>query len=87
MRNNKFDCSSYGIDRFARIQLPLMSALVLIAIGNFIMHIEAPLGDYVLNFFSLQGVFCAPLAGPLWSLAFEVWFYVFAGAMAAIVTL
>lgn len=67
--------------------MPLLSALVLIAIGNFVMHIEVPWGDYVLNFFSLQGVFCQPLAGPLWSLAYEVWFYVLGGAMAAIITL
>lgn len=65
LKTNKFDCFSYSIDRFARIQLPLLSALVLIAIGNFVMHIEVPWGDYVLNFFSLQGVFCQPLAGPL----------------------
>lgn len=84
---NKFNCLSYSIDRFSRIQLPLVSALVLIAIGNCLMHTEAPWGDYVLNFFSLQGVFCKPLAGPLWSLAFEVWFYLLAGAMAAIITL
>ena len=87
LKTNKFDCFSYSIDRFARIQLPLLSALVLIAIGNFVMHIEVPWGDYVLNFFSLQGVFCQPLAGPLWSLAYEVWFYVLGGAMAAIITL
>ena len=87
LKTNKFDCFSYSIDRFARIQLPLLSALVLIAIGNFVMHIEVPWGDYVLNFFSLQGVFCQPLAGPLWSLAYEVGFYVLGGAMAAIITL
>ena len=43
---NKFNCLSYSIDRFSRIQLPLVSALVLIAIRNCLMHTEAPWGDY-----------------------------------------
>lgn len=87
LKTSQFDCASYSIDRFTRIQLPLFSTMILIAIGNWIMGINEPFSYYILNFFSLQGVCCKPLAGPLWSLAYEVWFYVLGGFLVALVTL
>jgi peptidoglycan/LPS O-acetylase OafA/YrhL len=73
----------YAVDRFVRIMLPLIPALVLTAIickitgGNF--NAACLIG----NIFALQGVFFEPFGGnaPLWSLSYEVWFYTFAYAI------
>lgn len=86
LKSGSFNALSYSIDRATRIQLPLLSALFLIAISNAVMGVSAPLSHYVLNFISLQGIACHSLAGPLWSLAYEVWFYVIAGSTASIIT-
>lgn len=86
LKNGAFNILSYTIDRVIRIQLPLLAALIIIAISNTIMGVSVPVSHYVLNFISLQGIACPSLAGPLWSLAYEVWFYVIAGSAAAIVT-
>jgi peptidoglycan/LPS O-acetylase OafA/YrhL len=40
--------------------------------------------SWIGNLFSLQGVFCGPIIGPLWSLTYEVWAYIFFGGVAAI---
>lgn len=82
IRNRNFSIRDYCIDRAVRIQLPLFAALILIACSNALCHIPVPIIDYLLNFVSLQGIFCPPLIGPLWSLSYEVWFYIFFGVAA-----
>ena len=74
---NKFDVFSYTVDRVVRIYVPLIpalffSGLVGLYLGNSINYIEL-----VGNVLQLQGVFFEPFSGngPLWSLAYECWFY------------
>lgn len=88
LREGTYNVKSYIIDRCVRILLPLISALILIAIVNYITdnpnHIT--ISDYIGNLFSLQGIYVKAASGPLWSLSYEVWFYILAGAVAVTIT-
>ena len=75
-----FQSSDYAIDRFARIWVPLVPALILsVALGA---HSEGTL-TWIGNLLGLQGVLVPTFGGngPLWSLAYEIWFYVLAYAV------
>jgi peptidoglycan/LPS O-acetylase OafA/YrhL len=81
-----FRPTDYAIDRSVRILLPLIPALVLTAIVRLTIdgsiHVSHLLGNLVF----LQGVFFPVFGGnaPLWSLSYEVWFYVLAWAIGMI---
>ena len=80
----RFDVLSYGIDRTTRIFLPLVPACILTAAVIWFLtgHVPASV-DVILNAIGFGGVFVDPLLynAPLWSLAYEIWFYVVAGAV------
>ncbi len=82
LRAGTFDLRSYVLDRTVRIMLPLLSALILIIISNTIIGEKFTVIDYIGNILSLQGILVPWVSGPLWSLAYEVWFYVLMGAAA-----
>lgn len=86
LRNNTFNPVNYAIDRSVRIMLPLISAVVFVAIASIICDNpkDTDFVDYIGNIFSLQGVFVKPINGSFWSLAYEVWFYILAGAFAVV---
>lgn len=82
---NTVDLQSYAVDRAVRILLPLIASsifviLIYLLIGKSISYI-----DILGSIFSLQGIITnsAPNA-PLWSLSYEVWFYVLMGALMVI---
>lgn len=80
--NNDIDIKLYFIDRFTRIILPLLAALLFMVIIDLIIGKPIPSVDILGSLFSLQGV----LTGcgendPLWSLTYEVWFYIFIGCL------
>ncbi len=83
-----FVAGSYAIDRFSRLYVPLVPALLLTVAASYISGIPTTTMEIGGNLFSMQGVFVdSPKAnGPLWSLSYEVWFYVLAGALAVTVT-
>jgi peptidoglycan/LPS O-acetylase OafA/YrhL len=70
----------YTIDRMVRIFLPLIPALLLTAIVGMIIDGSFEPLIFLANIFSLQGVLVPEFGGnaPLWSLAYEVWFYILA---------
>lgn len=76
IHNHTFNPRSYAIDRAVRIILPLVSSLMLALIVNVVtgndLHIDILAG----NLFSLQGIACGPYFETLWSLSYEVWFYI-----------
>jgi peptidoglycan/LPS O-acetylase OafA/YrhL len=83
-----FSLRSYALDRATRILIPFFPALALTAICVFLVHREFPpgfLGQLACNITQLQGIACSPLEGnpSLWSLNYEVWFYVVGGLLAA----
>lgn len=75
--------AEYIIDRAARIFLPLLPVLMLTALYVAWQHKVLDIPDFIGNLLSLQGVLVKPYGGnaPLWSLAYEVWFYVLVGAL------
>ena len=77
MMNKGFDKVQYIIDRTARIGIPLVAALVFCIITYEIVGQDYSLITAVGNLFSLQGGFCESFSSPLWSLSYEVWFYIF----------
>ena len=63
--------------------LPLIAALFLIFVTNLITGCNHTFGDYIQNLLSVQYIFGAgPLVDPLWSLPYEVWFYILLGFLA-----
>lgn len=78
--NGTFQPTNYAIDRFVRIMLPLVPALILTAIIRIVIDGDFSKVEFMGNLFSLQGIFVSPFGGngPLWSLSYEVWFYVLA---------
>lgn len=82
-----FDPWAFAVDRITRIWVPLIPALVLTT--GVALYCGFPILFAVLlgNFFSLQGIFCDIFGNnvPLWSLSYEVWFYILTGVAALIV--
>jgi len=86
--NQTFDLKRYIVDRVTRIWMPFIPALVWSAIVAFIIGASVSWLGFAANLVGLQGVFVNAFAGnfPLWSLAYEIWFYVLAGASAVFCT-
>jgi peptidoglycan/LPS O-acetylase OafA/YrhL len=87
--HNRFQLKRYAIDRFTRIYTPLLPVLLLTALGVWLASGRYDLYTLLVNIFSLQGVLALPIegAGALWSLSYEVWFYILAGAICALLSL
>ena len=81
LRAGTFDLRSYTLDRTVRIMLPLLSSLIIIIISNTVTGQKYSVVDYLGNILSLQGILVPSVSGPLWSLAYEVWFYVLMGGV------
>jgi peptidoglycan/LPS O-acetylase OafA/YrhL len=84
--NGSFCAAEYTLDRFSRIYIPLVPALALSAIAASVLGNQVKVAELAGNLLSLQGIACKSFAGnePLWSLAYEVWFYVLAGSFVAV---
>jgi peptidoglycan/LPS O-acetylase OafA/YrhL len=85
LKEGTFDVKSYTIDRSVRILLPLICALLLIVVVNLTMGDSINFFQLIGNLFSLQGIFVSSATAPLWSLAYEVWFYVLIGCLAVLI--
>lgn len=85
IRQGTFDIKGYGIDRFVRIMLPLTSALILYLLKELVCGNTVVWKDWFGCLFSLQGIWTGACIEPLWSLAYEVWFYILTGASYAVV--
>lgn len=83
--SNNVNLKSYSIDRLVRIMLPLFASVMLVILIDLITGAKIPLYDIVGSLLSLQGIFttCYNNA-PLWSLSYEVWFYVLMGCIMAL---
>lgn len=81
-----FDLRLFAIDRVSRIWVPLIPALLLTLGVAHYCGLPASLWDLFGNILALQGVLCKNFAHnePLWSLSFEVWFYIFIGSVGVI---
>jgi peptidoglycan/LPS O-acetylase OafA/YrhL len=86
--SGKFKTGDYAIDRATRIWVPLIPALVLTWLANLAAGEHPSPGSFLGNLAGLQTVATDVFGGnaPLWSLAFETWFYVLGGAAAHLAT-
>jgi len=81
--DRSFDFSSFAIDRVSRIWVPLIPALILTLVVALICGYPVSFAELIGNVFALQGIFFQNFAHnmPLWSLSYEVWFYIIIGAV------
>jgi peptidoglycan/LPS O-acetylase OafA/YrhL len=88
MISGQLRLEEYAVDRLVRIMLPLVPALLLTGLVQFVLTRSWDLGGFVGSLLSLQGIWFSPYGGnaPLWSLAYEVWFYIAIYAIGGIVT-
>jgi peptidoglycan/LPS O-acetylase OafA/YrhL len=85
MLASDFRVLDYTIDRFSRIYLPYLPALVLTWACAREFGLRPSTESFLINAACLQGVFgdVYVLNYPLWSIAYEVWFYVLVGFVGA----
>ena len=83
----EFRALDYSLDRASRIFIPLLPALALTIVAAWLMHQPVGWLDGVANVIGLQEVLAPALRqnDPLWSLSFEIWFYVLGGCLAWLV--
>jgi peptidoglycan/LPS O-acetylase OafA/YrhL len=85
----RFSVSDYAIDRVTRIFIPLIPAyIVAVIVQSFVLHAPPSLASFIANVTGLNGAFAPTIEAdvPLWSLAYEIWFYVLGGSLALILT-
>ena len=85
VRRGAFRPGSYAIDRATRLLLPFVPALAVAVLLQWTAHEQIDALVVLGNLVSLQGVLVPvqPYMGVDWSLAYEFWFYVLGGAVAA----
>nr|WP_287353686.1 acyltransferase [Mesorhizobium sp.] len=83
LREGRFDVLRYSIDRGTRILVPLVPALLLSAIVAISVGVVFPIEDIAAHIVGLNGVLVATTRAnaPLWSLSYEIWFYVLMGCV------
>jgi peptidoglycan/LPS O-acetylase OafA/YrhL len=83
-----FLAREYTIDRVSRIWVPLIPALLWSALVAYLVGLPLSMRDFIGSVLGLQTVLCGIFGGniPLWSLAFEIWFYMLAGCAAVVMT-
>jgi peptidoglycan/LPS O-acetylase OafA/YrhL len=87
VKSGRFDWGTYAIDRVSRIFLPLIPAVAIsAAIGVLVLGHSPGLLEIFANTFGLNGIMTETMIEnrSLWSLAYEIWFYVIGGALAYI---
>ena len=84
LNQNRFDLEDYAMDRATRIFIPLIPACLLTAaIETFLFRQPTPLSHLIVNMIGLNEVvgYSLPPNPVLWSLSYEIWFYILAGAL------
>lgn len=86
--SGQFRTADYAIDRVARIYVPYIPALALTWVCSAVVGIDVDILTLIMNVFCLQGIWGGSFGNnaPLWSIAYEVWFYILAGAIGAFAT-
>lgn len=86
IKTNTFHAEDYVIDRFARIMLPLVSSLLFYLPICLYFDIPTSVMDWIGSLLSLQGILTSSVFATLWSLSYEVWFYILMFSIAVILT-
>lgn len=83
LQEGRFNLEDYAMDRATRILIPLIPACLLTAtIDTFLFQQPPTLLRLIANMIGLNDVVAndLPLNPVLWSLSYEIWFYILAGA-------
>lgn len=85
VRAGSFQPRDYAIDRATRLLVPFLPAMAMAVGLQWLKHEPVDSAVVLGNILSLQGVVVPvqPYLGVDWSLAYEFWFYVLGGAIAA----
>jgi peptidoglycan/LPS O-acetylase OafA/YrhL len=89
IQDARFDPASYAIDRVTRIFIPLIPACLLTAGVYWLWQGNLPpVLDVLANMTGLNGIAAPtlPLNAPLWTLAYEIWFYIVGGSIGCLLT-
>jgi peptidoglycan/LPS O-acetylase OafA/YrhL len=89
LREQRFDLTRYTIDRTTRIWLPLVPAILFTAAVDLAVHGQtAPVYGLIANMVGLNEVLVPSIESNavVWSLAYEIWFYIAAGAVGYVVS-
>ena len=87
LSQGSFKFWDYCLDRSTRILVPFIPGLLFTACVAHLLDKESDgATSFVGNLFFLQGIWVEPYATnpPLWSLSYEVWFYILIGAFAGL---
>lgn len=88
MQNRTFDPVKYAVDRATRIVIPLVFAVILTAaVFMWAEHKVPDISIFIGNMLGLNGVLVDTIKynSALWSLSYEIWFYILMGSIALIV--
>lgn len=87
LADGNFLMCDYAIDRISRLWVPLVPAKVWSSIVTYWVGNPVSWVGFGGNLLVLAGSLCGYFAKniPLWSLAYEIWYYILAGCAAAIV--
>lgn len=80
-QGNDLSVKQYIIDRFFRIGVPLIASLILIIFVDLLVGKKSSWVDLFGNLLGLQGILVRDAGGVFWTLAYEIWFYVFICAL------
>ncbi|WP_421693794.1 acyltransferase family protein [Aestuariivirga sp.] len=88
-KQSSFSITTFAVDRVARIYVPLLPALAWTAIVGLITGSNLKFSTFLGNVLGLQGSLTGNFGNnhPLWSLGYEIWFYVVIGAFGGLMTL
>lgn len=84
IKQGVFQIKAYVFDRVSRIYVPLLPALLFTTAITMHCGKKVSLLELFGNVLGVQGLFCGSFAGnaPLWSLSYEIWFYLLAAFVA-----
>lgn len=81
-----FKVKSFVVDRAVRIMLPLVASLILFLTISLYFHLPINISDWIGSLLSLQGIITGGAFDTLWSLSYEVWFYILTCGICIMIT-
>lgn len=85
--HGKASLKDYVLNRTSRIYPPLFCVIIIITAINVMTGTSFTVWDIIGQFFGLQGVCVPDYGGVFWTLAYEVWFYVFIAGVISVVSM
>lgn len=86
IKKDQISLHGFIANRISRLYPPLISVILLIIGVNYFLNEPNNILSLIGQLFGLQGVFVPDEGGVFWTLAYEVWFYVFMAGIVAYCT-